>query len=59
VIRTDRPGVKIELFSIPQTADLLRKEADIFIFLSFFNPKAQELESTAPSELALLQPRGP
>jgi DNA-binding transcriptional LysR family regulator len=32
------PNTKIELVSIPQTVDLTRKEADIF--LSFFNPKA-------------------
>ena len=45
------PGVKIELVSIPQTVDLSRKEADIF--LSFFNPKAQGLKSTALGEFAL------
>ena len=45
------PGVKIELLSIPQTVDLSRKEADIF--LSFFNPKAQGLKSTALGEFAL------
>ena len=37
------PGVRIELVSIPQTVDLSRKEADVF--LSFFNPKARGLES--------------
>jgi DNA-binding transcriptional LysR family regulator len=37
------PGVRLELVSIPQTVDLSRKEADIF--LSFFNPKARGLES--------------
>lgn len=45
------PGVKIELHSIPQTVDLSRKEADIF--LSFFNPKAQGLKSTSLGEFAL------
>jgi DNA-binding transcriptional LysR family regulator len=37
------PNVKIELVSIPQTVDLSRKEADIF--LSFFNPKSRGLKS--------------
>jgi DNA-binding transcriptional LysR family regulator len=36
--------VKIELVSIPQTVDLSRKEADIF--LSFFNPNHRGLKST-------------
>ena len=38
------PNVKLELVSIPQTVDLTRKEADIF--LSFFNPNARGLESS-------------
>jgi DNA-binding transcriptional LysR family regulator len=37
------PKVTIELVSIPQTVDLSRKEADIF--LSFFNPKSRGLKS--------------
>jgi len=37
------PGVRLELVSIPQTVDLSRKEADVF--LSFFNPKARGLQS--------------
>jgi len=37
------PNVQIELVSIPQTVDLSRKEADIF--LSFFNPKSRGLKS--------------
>jgi DNA-binding transcriptional LysR family regulator len=37
------PNVTIELVSIPQTVDLSRKEADIF--LSFFNPKSRGLKS--------------
>jgi DNA-binding transcriptional LysR family regulator len=37
------PNTKIELVSIPQTVDLSRKEADIF--LSFFNPKSRGLKS--------------
>jgi DNA-binding transcriptional LysR family regulator len=37
------PNVKIELVSIPQTVDLSRKEADIF--LSFFDPKTRGLRS--------------
>src|SRR5665213_1333833 len=45
------PGVKIELHSIPQTVDLSRKEADIF--LSFFNPNTQGLKSIALGEFAL------
>src|SRR3954453_6248822 len=36
--------VKIELVSIPQTVDLSRKEADIF--LSFFNPNHRGLKSS-------------
>lgn len=37
------PNVKLELVSIPQTVDLSRKEADVF--LSFFDPKARGLKS--------------
>ena len=37
------PNVKIELVSMPQPADLSRKEADIF--LSFFNPRLPGLTS--------------
>ena len=44
-------NVNIELVSIPQTVDLSRKEADIF--LSFFNPKAPGLTSTLYAEFAL------
>lgn len=44
-------NVEIELVSIPQTVDLSRKEADIF--LSFFNPKAPGLTSTLYAEFAL------
>jgi DNA-binding transcriptional LysR family regulator len=44
-------NVSIELVSIPQTVDLSRKEADIF--LSFFNPKAPGLTSTLYAEFAL------
>jgi DNA-binding transcriptional LysR family regulator len=45
------PKVKIELVSIPQTVDLTRKEADIF--LSFFNPKARGLKSAMFSKVSL------
>jgi DNA-binding transcriptional LysR family regulator len=45
------PNVKIELVSIPQTVDLTRKEADIF--LSFFNPKARGLKSALFGKVAL------
>jgi DNA-binding transcriptional LysR family regulator len=45
------PNVKIELVSIPQTVDLTRKEADIF--LSFFNPKARGLKSTLFGRVSL------
>jgi len=45
------PDVKIELVSIPQTVDLSRKEADVF--LSFFNPKAPGLTSALYAEFAL------
>jgi DNA-binding transcriptional LysR family regulator len=44
-------NVSIELVSIPQTVDLSRKEADVF--LSFFNPKAPGLTSTLYAEFAL------
>ena len=44
-------NVNIELVSIPQTVDLSRKEADVF--LSFFNPKAPGLTSTLYAEFAL------
>jgi DNA-binding transcriptional LysR family regulator len=44
-------NVAIELVSIPQTVDLSRKEADIF--LSFFNPKVAGLTSTRYAEFAL------
>ncbi|HZP76701.1 MAG TPA: LysR family transcriptional regulator [Pseudolabrys sp.] len=43
--------VSVELVSIPQTVDLSRKEADIF--LSFFNPQAPGLASTLYAEFAL------
>ena len=45
------PNLKIELVSIPQTVDLTRKEADIF--LSFFNPKARGLKSALFGKVAL------
>jgi len=45
------PNVKIELMSLPQTVDLSRKEADIF--LSFFNPKAKGLNSATLGKFAL------
>lgn len=45
------PNVKIELVSNPQTVDLSRKEADIF--LSFFNPNAPGLKSILLSRFAL------
>jgi DNA-binding transcriptional LysR family regulator len=45
------PNTAIELVSIPQTVDLSRKEADIF--LSFFNPKVTGLTSTRYAEFAL------
>ena len=45
------PNVSIELVSIPQTVDLSRKEADVF--LSFFNPKAPGLTSALYAEFAL------
>jgi DNA-binding transcriptional LysR family regulator len=45
------PNVKIELVSMPQPADLSRKEADIF--LSFFNPRLPGLSSRKVAEVAL------
>lgn len=45
------PNITIELVSIPQTVDLSRKEADIF--LSFFDPKAPGLTSSRYAEFAL------
>jgi len=45
------PNVKIELVSIPQTVDLTRKEADIF--LSFFNPKTRGLKSALFGRVSL------
>ena len=45
------PNVAIELVSIPQTVDLTRKEADIF--LSFFNPKARGLKSALFGKVSL------
>jgi DNA-binding transcriptional LysR family regulator len=44
-------NVSVELVSIPQTVDLSRKEADVF--LSFFNPKAPGLTSALYAEFAL------
>jgi DNA-binding transcriptional LysR family regulator len=43
--------VKIELVSIPQTVDLSRKEADIF--LSFFNPNHRGLKSNLVGRFSL------
>lgn len=45
------PNVKVELVSMPQPADLSRKEADIF--LSFFNPRLPGLASRKVAEVAL------
>jgi molybdate transport repressor ModE-like protein len=45
------PNVKIELVSMPQPADLSRKEADIF--LSFFDPRLPGLSSRKVAEVAL------
>jgi DNA-binding transcriptional LysR family regulator len=45
------PTVKIELVSMPQPADLSRKEADIF--LSFFSPRLPGLSSRKVAEVAL------
>jgi DNA-binding transcriptional LysR family regulator len=44
-------NVTIELVSIPQTVDLSRREADIF--LSFFNPRIAGLRSSLLGEFAL------
>lgn len=44
-------NVTIELVSIPQTVDLSRREADIF--LSFFNPKIPGLRSSLLGEFSL------
>ncbi len=44
-------NVEIELVSIPQSVDLSRKEADVF--LSFFNPSSRGLDSTLVGEFAL------
>jgi DNA-binding transcriptional LysR family regulator len=43
--------IKIELVSIPQTVDLSRKEADIF--LSFFNPNHRGLKSNLVGRFSL------
>ncbi len=45
------PNVKVELVSMPQPADLSRKEADIF--LSFFNPRLPGLSSRKAGDVAL------
>lgn len=45
------PNVKIELVSVPQTVDLSRKEADIF--LSFFNPRMPGLTSKRLADFRL------
>ncbi len=45
------PNVKVELVSMPQPADLSRKEADIF--LSFFNPRLPGLSSRKVADVAL------
>lgn len=44
-------NVNIQLVSIPQTVDLSRKEADIFI--SFFNPNSRGLKSALFGRVAL------
>lgn len=44
-------GVMLELVSIPQTVDLSRKEADVF--LSFFNPRAPGLTSKRVGSVAM------
>ncbi len=44
-------SVRLELVSIPQTVDLSRKEADIF--LSFFNPRAPGLTSKRTASVAM------
>ncbi|HKS84305.1 MAG TPA: LysR family transcriptional regulator [Pseudolabrys sp.] len=45
------PSVRLELVSIPQTVDLSRKEADIF--LSFFNPRTPGLTSKRVGSVAM------
>jgi DNA-binding transcriptional LysR family regulator len=45
------PNVRLELVSIPQTVDLSRKEADIF--LSFFDPKTRGLTSALYGSFSL------
>lgn len=45
------PNLKLELVSIPQSVDLSRKEADIF--LSFFNPPTAGLTSHLIAKFAL------
>jgi DNA-binding transcriptional LysR family regulator len=45
------PNLKVELVSNPQSVDLSRKEADVF--LSFFNPKAAGLTSSKLAQFAL------
>lgn len=44
-------GVMLELVSIPQTVDLSRKEADVF--LSFFNPRTPGLTSKRVGSVAM------
>jgi DNA-binding transcriptional LysR family regulator len=44
-------SLKLELVSIPQSVDLSRKEADVF--LSFFNPRAAGLTSKRIASVAL------
>jgi DNA-binding transcriptional LysR family regulator len=44
-------SVRLELVSIPQTVDLSRKEADVF--LSFFNPRAAGLTSKRVGSVAM------
>lgn len=44
-------SVRLELVSIPQTVDLSRKEADLF--LSFFNPRAAGLTSKRVGSVAM------
>ncbi|HEX5212537.1 MAG TPA: LysR family transcriptional regulator [Pseudolabrys sp.] len=44
-------SVRLELVSIPQTVDLSRKEADVF--LSFFNPRTPGLTSKRTASVAM------
>ena len=44
-------GLRLELVSIPQTVDLSRKEADVF--LSFFNPRTPGLTSKRTASVAM------